>query len=92
MNRLFDPEHRLALEDRCAAIARRAPGRSQGRARRRAHSFRPRRARRRRQVETERGEKPNRAIEISEGKRARFVALFALEPLRAGRIDFGSDR
>ncbi len=38
------------------------------------------------------GKKPDRAIEVSVGKRARFVALLALEPLSAGRLDFGSNR
>jgi hypothetical protein len=38
------------------------------------------------------GEKPNRAIEIAPGGRTRFVAFFALEQVRAGRLDFGSDR
>jgi hypothetical protein len=38
------------------------------------------------------GQKPDRAIEVSAGKRARFVALLAIESLSAGRLDFGADR
>ena len=36
-------------------------------------------------------QKLDRAIEIAAGKRARFVALFALEPLGAGRLDLGAN-
>ena len=38
-----------------------------------------------------RGKKSDRAIEVSAGKRARFVALFALEPLGAGRLNLSSN-
>ena len=33
----------------------------------------------------------HRAIKVPAGKRARLLALVALEPLSAGRLDFGSN-
>ena len=36
-------------------------------------------------------QKMHRAIKVPAGKRARFLALLALEPLSVGRLDFGSN-